>query len=86
MEHRPRRAIPWLDMDQKTKAPAEGRTVVRAARGEGPETAEITEKKSELRAFLFLTVVMAPALAGLIVATYGLAVWIYQMIAGPPSG
>jgi periplasmic nitrate reductase NapE len=47
---------------------------------------EEPEKKSELRAFLFLTVVMAPALAGAIVATYGLAVWIYQMIAGPPTG
>jgi nitrate reductase NapE len=43
------------------------------------------EKKSELKAFLFLTVVMAPALAGIIIATYGLAVWIYQMFAGPPT-
>jgi nitrate reductase NapE len=42
-------------------------------------------KKSELRAFLFLTVVMAPVLAGLIVATYGLLVWIYQFFAGPPG-
>ena len=46
---------------------------------------EPTEKKSELKAFLFLTVVMAPILAGLIVAGYGFAVWIYQMFAGPPS-
>ena len=44
-----------------------------------------TEKKSELKAFLFLTVVMAPVLAGVIIATYGLAVWIYQMFAGPPT-
>jgi nitrate reductase NapE len=44
-----------------------------------------TPKKSELKAFLFLTVVMAPALAGIIIATYGLAVWIYQMFAGPPT-
>ena len=43
-------------------------------------------KQSELKAFLFLTVVMAPALAGIIIATYGLAVWIYQMFAGPPTG
>lgn len=50
------------------------------------QVTEIPEKKSELQAFLFLTVVMAPALAGVIVATYGLAVWIYQMIAGPPTG
>ena len=42
-------------------------------------------KLSELKAFLFLTVVMAPALAGVVIGTYGLLVWIYQMIAGPPT-
>ena len=46
----------------------------------------MTEKKSELKAFLFLTVVMAPVLAGIVIGTYGLAVWIYQMLAGPPAG
>ena len=46
---------------------------------------EASEKKSELKAFLFLTVVMAPVLAGVVIATYGLAVWIYQMFAGPPT-
>ena len=44
------------------------------------------EKKSELKAFLFLTVVMAPLLAGVVIGAYGLAVWIYQMFAGPPTG
>ena len=48
-----------------------------------PETAE---KKSELKAFLFLTVVMAPMLAGVIIGAYGLAVWLYQMVMGPPTG
>jgi nitrate reductase NapE len=43
------------------------------------------EKKSELKAFLFLTVVMAPAIAGIVIGTYGLCVWIYQMFAGPPT-
>lgn len=43
-------------------------------------------KKSELGAFLFLTVVMAPALAGLAIGSYGLVVWIYQLFAGPPGG
>jgi nitrate reductase NapE len=43
------------------------------------------EKKSELKAFLFLTVVMVPVLAGIVIATYGLAVWIYQMFMGPPT-
>jgi periplasmic nitrate reductase NapE len=72
-------------MDQRTRAPSGAQTPVRAARG-APEATENAEKKSELRAFLFLTVVMAPALAAVIVATYGLAVWIYQMFAGPPTG
>jgi len=41
-------------------------------------------RAEELRSFLFLTVVMAPALAGVIVAGYGFAVWMYQVFAGPP--
>jgi len=40
----------------------------------------------ELRSFLFLSVVMAPALAGIIVAGYGFLVWILQMFTGPPGG
>ena len=47
--------------------------------------ADPDDKKSELKAFLFLTVVMAPVLAGVIIGSYGLAVWIYQMFAGPPT-
>jgi nitrate reductase NapE len=43
-------------------------------------------RSAELKGFLFLTVVMVPALAGAAIATYGLAVWIYQMFAGPPTG
>lgn len=47
---------------------------------------EPSTRKQELRAFLFLTAVLVPALAVAVVGTYGLAVWIYQMIAGPPTG
>ena len=36
-------------------------------------------------AFLFLTAVVMPALAVATVGSYGLAVWIYQMVAGPPG-
>ena len=46
---------------------------------------EAPDKSAELKAFLFLTVVMAPALAGIIIGTYGLLVWIYQMFMGPPG-
>ena len=49
------------------------------------KNAESPDKLHELQAFVFLTVVMAPVLAGLIVATYGFAVWVYQMFAGPPG-
>jgi nitrate reductase NapE len=39
----------------------------------------------EIFAFLFLTAVVMPALAVATVGSYGLAVWIYQMVAGPPG-
>ena len=42
-------------------------------------------RAQELRSFLFLSVVMAPALAGIIVAGYGFVVWMYQILAGPPG-
>ena len=42
-------------------------------------------RKSEFRAFVFLTVVLAPALSVALVGGLGLAIWIYQMIAGPPG-
>lgn len=45
-----------------------------------------TTRKQELRAFLFLTAVLVPALSVIVVAAYGLGVWIYQMFAGPPTG
>ncbi len=42
-------------------------------------------RKSELTMFLFLTVVLAPALAVAIVGGYGLIVWIGQIVSGPPG-
>ncbi|HEY4665334.1 MAG TPA: periplasmic nitrate reductase, NapE protein [Comamonas sp.] len=41
-------------------------------------------RKEEVRSFAFLTIVMAPVLAGVIIAAYGFIVWFYQMFAGPP--
>ncbi len=41
--------------------------------------------RMEIFAFLFLTVVVMPALAVATVGGYGLAVWIYQMMTGPPG-
>jgi len=47
---------------------------------------EIAERRRERRAFLFLTVVLAPALSVLLVGGYGLLIWVLQIIGGPPSG
>jgi len=41
-------------------------------------------KKLELRAFLFLTIILAPAVSVILVGGYGFAIWTYQLIAGPP--
>jgi nitrate reductase NapE len=46
---------------------------------------ESPTRAQELRSFLFLSVVMAPALAGVIVAGYGFLVWMLQMFIGPPG-
>jgi len=42
-------------------------------------------RRMEIFAFLFLTAVIMPALAVATVGSYGLAVWIYRMVAGPPG-
>lgn len=42
-------------------------------------------RQEEGRSFLFLAAVMVPVLAVLLVASYGFAVWIFQMFAGPPG-
>ena len=43
-------------------------------------------RNQELRSFLFLTVVMAPVLTGMIIAGFGFLVWMLQVINGPPTG
>jgi nitrate reductase NapE len=43
------------------------------------------QKKEEFRTWLFLTAVLAPVLAVLVVSGYGFAVWISQIIGGPPG-
>ncbi|MGR4869978.1 periplasmic nitrate reductase, NapE protein [Variovorax sp. LARHSF232] len=48
------------------------------------ESGEFT-KKQELVSFLFLSVVMAPVLAVMIVGGYGFMVWMVQLLAGPPG-
>lgn len=43
------------------------------------------DKRRELVVFVFLTLVLAPVIAVLVVAGYGFLVWMYQIVAGPPS-
>jgi nitrate reductase NapE len=43
------------------------------------------QQSRERRVFMFLALVLAPMLAVALVGTYGLSIWIYQLIAGPPS-
>jgi nitrate reductase NapE len=47
--------------------------------------ADSPEARRELKAFLFLTVLLAPILAVGLVAGWGFVVWIFQMFAGPPG-
>ncbi|NZA25543.1 periplasmic nitrate reductase, NapE protein [Luteimonas sp. SJ-92] len=42
-------------------------------------------RRRELQVFLFLTVVLFPLLSVLLVSGFGFAVWIWQMIFGPPG-
>ncbi len=42
-------------------------------------------KAQELRAFLVLSVILAPVLAFAVVAGYGFLVWMFQLVAGPPG-
>lgn len=42
-------------------------------------------RQEELRSFLFFTIVMAPVLAVLFVASYGFFVWMVQLLFGPPA-
>jgi periplasmic nitrate reductase NapE len=43
------------------------------------------QRRMEIYAFLIVTAVLMPTLAVATVGTWGLTVWIYQMINGPPG-
>ena len=47
--------------------------------------ASAATRADELRVFLFLTVILAPALAVMLVGGLGFTIWMYQLIAGPPG-
>ena len=43
------------------------------------------KRRMEIYAFLIVTAVLLPGITIATVGSYGLAVWIYQAIAGPPG-
>ena len=51
-----------------------------------PESSLVESRSRETRVFVFLTVVLAPMIAVAIVGSYGLLIWLYQMLMGPPKG
>ena len=51
----------------------------------GPSEEPQRRRRMEIFAFLFLTVFLMPALAVATVGSFGLAVWIYQIVNGPPG-
>lgn len=48
--------------------------------------AEPGTRRRELLTFLFLTVILMPVLAVGVVGGYGFAVWMVQLVSGPPTG
>lgn len=51
----------------------------------GAPNAASRTRRMEIYAFLIVTALVMPALAVAAVGTYGLSVWIYQAINGPPG-
>jgi len=49
------------------------------------EQATESTKSRELFGFLFLTVILGPILSFVLVGGYGFAIWMYQLLAGPPG-
>ena len=45
-----------------------------------------TTRRREFQLFFFLTVVLFPIIAVGLVASYGFAVWMTQLVLGPPAG
>jgi nitrate reductase NapE len=47
---------------------------------------EMPARRQELLVFLFFTIVLAPLLSIAIVGGFGFAIWMYQLLSGPPTG
>lgn len=51
-----------------------------------PEKPQKEQKRREWRLFLFIVVFLFPILSVALVGAYGFAIWMYQLLAGPPAG
>ena len=51
-----------------------------------PESGTSISRKHELTIFIFLAVFLAPIISTALVGGLGFAIWMYQLIAGPPTG
>ena len=58
---------------------------VKSKQSSAGKATQASTKSRELAAFLFLTVILAPAVAVAVVGGYGFSIWMYQLIAGPPG-
>jgi len=56
-----------------------------AENADRPSETHLRRRRMEIFAFLFLTAGLMPGLAVATVGAYGLSVWIYQIINGPPG-
>ncbi len=45
----------------------------------------VLTRRGERRVFLFITVFLFPALSVALVGGYGLLIWLWQMLVGPPG-
>lgn len=52
---------------------------------DGPGGSPARERRRELLTFLFLAIVLGPALSVAVVGGFGFVVWIVQILAGPPG-
>jgi len=52
---------------------------------QGARDDPVRRRRMEIYAFLLITAILMPALAIATVGTWGLTVWIYQAIHGPPG-
>ena len=74
----------WLAGLQEKMLWSDRAAISPAERWSMADKKKTSSRKEEARSFAFLTIVMAPVLAGILIAAYGFIVWFYQMFSGPP--